>query len=295
MHQSFLSVARYRYALYGCLLCVGSAAWYVVDSWHERPSGGTVLGYTLGGIAAALVLFLMSYGIRRRSFQRRAGSTKRWLSMHVYFGLSVLIVATLHSGLQFGYNVHTLCFGLLVVVVLSGCWGVYAYVRYPALMSRERGELGRDELLTRLTEVDRQALSFSASLEPEVNDLVADAILRTRVGGDIWAQLRGRDQSMLLLTPVRQRGYSRLVNNPGQEALIAQLAKYQATSRDAEAQHTLQRLLQISGDKAVLLRRLQRDIQLQGLLQAWLYLHLPLSFAMLAALVVHVFSVFYYW
>jgi hypothetical protein len=295
MHQSFLSVARYRYALYGGLLCLGSAACYLADSWHERPGGGTVLGYTLGGIAAALVLFLMSYGIRRRSFQRRAGSTKRWLSMHVYFGLSVLIVATLHSGLQFGYNVHTLCFGLLLVVVLSGCWGVYAYVRYPALMSRERGELGRDELLARLSEVDRQALSFAADLEPEVNDLVADAILRTRVGGDIWAQLRGRDQSMLLLTPVRQRGYSRLVGNPGQEVLIAQLAKYQATSRDAEAQHTLQRLLQISGDKAVLVRRLQRDIQLQGLLQAWLYLHLPLSFAMLAALAVHVFSVFYYW
>jgi hypothetical protein len=54
-------------------------------------------------------------------------------------------------------------------------------------------------------------------------------------------------------------------------------------------------LLQISGDKAVLLRRLQRDVQLQGLLQAWLYLHLPLSFALLAALVAHIFSVFYYW
>jgi multisubunit Na+/H+ antiporter MnhB subunit len=295
MHQSFLSIARYRYGLYGCLLCVASAGCYIVDSWHERPGGGTVLGYTLGGIAAALVLFLMSYGIRRRSFRGRAGSTKQWLSMHVYFGLSVLIVATLHSGLQFGYNVHTLSFGLLCVVVLSGCWGVYAYLRYPTLMARERGEAGRDELLTRLAEVDRQALAVSANLEPEVNDLIADAILRTRLGGDIWAQLRGRDQSMLLLTPVREWGYSRMVSNRGQEALIAQLAKYESTSHDAEAQHTLRRLLQISGDKAVLLRRLQRDIQLQGLLQAWLYLHLPLSFAMLAALVVHVFSVFYYW
>jgi multisubunit Na+/H+ antiporter MnhB subunit len=295
MHQSFLSIARYRYALYGCLLCAASAGCYVVECWHERPGGGTVLGYTLGGIAAALVLFLMSYGIRRRSFKRGAGSTKRWLSMHVYFGVSVLVVATLHSGLQFGYNVHTLCFGLLCIVVLSGCWGVYAYLRYPTLMARERGEAGRDELLTRLAEVDRQALAFSANLEPEVNDLIADAILRTRLGGDIWAQLRGRDQSMLLLTPVREWGYSRIVSNRGQEALISQLANYEATSQDAEAQHTLHRLLQISGDKAVLLRRLQRDIQLQGLLQAWLYLHLPLSFAMLAALVVHVFSVFYYW
>jgi len=162
-------------------------------------------------------------------------------------------------------------------------------------MARERGEAGRGELLTRLADVDRQALTVSASLEPEVNDLVADAILRTRLGGDMWAQLRGRDQSMLLLTPVREPGYSRMVSNRGQAALISQLAKYEVTSRDAEAQHTLRRLLQISGDKAVLLRRLQRDIQLQGLLQAWLYLHLPLSFAMLAALVVHVFSVFYYW
>jgi hypothetical protein len=295
MHQSFLSIARYRYALYGSLLCVAAAGCYVFDSWHERPGGGTVLGYTLGGVAAALVLFLMSYGIRRRSFKGRAGSTKRWLSMHVYFGVSVLFVATLHSGLQFGYNVHTLVYGLLCLVVISGCWGVYAYLRYPTLMSRERGGVGRDELLMKLAEVDRQALAAAASLEPEVNDLVADAVLRTRLGGGMWAQLRGRDQSMLLLTPVREKGYSRMVGNSGQMALISQLAKYEATSRDAEAQHTLHRLLQISGDKAVLLRRLQRDVQLQGLLQAWLYLHLPLSFAMLAALVVHIFSVFYYW
>ncbi len=295
MHQSFLSIARYRYAIYASVLCAASAAVYVVDSWHERPGGGTVLGYTLGGVAAALVLFLMSYGIRRRSFKGRAGSTKRWLSMHVYFGLGVLVVATLHGGLQFGYNVHTLAYLLLCLVVLSGCWGVYAYLRYPALMARERGAAGREELQVRLAEVDRQALNLASGLEPEIQDLIADAVLRTRLGGGIWAQLRGRDQSMLLLTPLRERGFSRLVANSGQEALIAQLAKCEATSQDAAAQRTLHQLLRISGDKAVLVRSVQRDIQLQGLLQFWLYLHLPLSFAMLAALAVHVFSVFYYW
>ena len=295
MHQSFLSIARYRYALYAGLLSVASGAAYVVDSWYERPNGGTILGYTLGVAAAALILFLMSYGVRRRFFKGRAGSTKRWLSMHVYFGLSVLVVATLHAGLQFGYNVHTLAYGLMCLVVLSGCWGVYAYIRYPALMARERGEAGRDELLGRLAEVDRQALALAADADPDVHDLMGDAILRTRLGGNIWAQLRGRDESMLLLTPIREPGYSRMVSNRGQQTLIAQLAKFEATSQDAGTQHTLHQLLRLSGDKAVLIRRLQRDIQLQGLLQFWLYLHLPLSFAMLAALIVHVFSVFYYW
>src|SRR4030081_3734855 len=119
MHQSFLNIQRYRYALYAGLLGVGCVTSYVVDSWRERPAGNTVLGYTLGGSAGALVLFLMSYGIRRRSFHARAGATTRWLSMHVYLGMCLLLVVALHSGLQFGCNVHTLAYGLLCVVVLS--------------------------------------------------------------------------------------------------------------------------------------------------------------------------------
>jgi hypothetical protein len=295
MHQSFLNIARYRYALYAGLLGAACVASYIVDCAYERPNGGTVLGFTLGGIAAALLLFLMTYGIRRRSFRGRAGGTKRWLSMHVYFGVCALLVATLHSGLQFGYNVHTLCFGLLCLVVLSGCWGVYAYLRYPTLMARERGAVAREDLMARLVEADREALAFAAKSVPEVRDLIADAILRTRLGGSVWAQLRGRDDSKLLLVPVREPGYTRLVSNRGQQTLIAQLAKHQATSQDGDAQHVVHQLLQISSEKAIVLQRLQRDIQLQGLLQFWLYLHVPLSFGMLAALVVHIFSVFYYW
>ena len=125
LHQSFLSIARYRYALYAALLGGACTIVYFSEAWHAPPRGDTVLGYTLGTIAAALVLFLMSYGIRRRSFRTRAGSTKRWLSMHVYMGLCALLVASLHSGLQLGYSVHTLAFALLVLVVLSGCWGTF--------------------------------------------------------------------------------------------------------------------------------------------------------------------------
>jgi hypothetical protein len=295
MHQSFLSVARYRYAFYAGLLAAAATVSYIVDSWREHPSGGTVLGYILGGIGAALVLLLLSYGIRRRSFGGSAGSTRHWLSMHVYFGLCVVIVATLHSGLQFGLNIHTLAFLLLCAVVLSGCWGVYAYLRYPTLMARERGETGRDELQARLIDADRQAASLARHLGPRVNALIFDAILRTRVGGGTWAQLRGRDESMLMASPVRERGYSQLVSNVGQQALIAHLAKFQATSLDTDSHQKLQTLLRISGERAVLVKRLQRDIQLQALLQFWLYIHIPLSFAMLAALLGHIFAVFYYW
>lgn len=294
LHQSFLNIARYRYALYAAVLGAACVIAYVADRWHERPRGDTVLGYTLGGLAAALALFLMSYGIRRRSFRSRAGSTQRWLSMHVYLGVCTLLVAGLHGGLQLSYSVHTLTFVLLCLVVLSGCWGVYAYLRYPKVIQRERGAHSREVLLDRIAESDRQALAITANSNPEIRELVADAIRRTRVGGGIWQQLRGRDASMLQLAPFRTAGYAQLVSNQGQRALIARLALHQAISRDAEAQKVVQQLLQLSGDKAVLVRRVQRDIQLQGMLQIWLYLHVPISFAFLAALSVHIFSVFYY-
>ena len=36
-------------------------------------------------------------------------------------------------------------------------------------------------------------------------------------------------------------------------------------------------------------------VRLQGWLQLWLLLHVPLSLALLVALVLHIFSVFFYW
>ena len=47
--------------------------------------------------------------------------------------------------------------------------------------------------------------------------------------------------------------------------------------------------------KSALLDRARRDLRLNALLQVWLYVHVPLSFALLAALVAHLFAVFYFW
>jgi hypothetical protein len=80
-------------------------------------------------------MLLMCYGIRRRSFFASVGDTRSWLSMHVYFGICVVFIAALNAVFAFGRDVHTLAFVLLCLVVASGCWGVYAYLGYPALMA----------------------------------------------------------------------------------------------------------------------------------------------------------------
>ncbi len=49
------------------------------------------------------------------------------------------------------------------------------------------------------------------------------------------------------------------------------------------------------GARAASLDRLRRDAQIRAWLDVWLYLHVPATFALLAALIAHILVVFLYW
>ena len=49
------------------------------------------------------------------------------------------------------------------------------------------------------------------------------------------------------------------------------------------------------GQKGSLEIQLRRKLQIKAFMDVWLYFHLPLSFALLAALIAHIVSVFFYW
>ncbi len=296
MPQSFINYRAFRYAFLALALCITATLLYVIHSPREPPNGGTWLGYTLGTAAALLVLYLALYGVRRRRFRANTGSAQGWLSAHVYLGIAALVLATLHCGFQFGLNVHTATWALLLLVVVTGCWGVYAYQRYPGLILRQRGNTSREVLFEELAALDRRARTLAAPLSRSTRELIDDAIRRTQLGGSVWEQLRGRDRSAVLV-PDDTTGTlaGRIVSNEGQHVLIQHLAREHAASRSEEHAHLVQQLLEMAGHKAVLVGRLLRDIQLQGLLQFWLYIHLPLCFGLLAALVIHVVAVFLYW
>ena len=64
--------------------------------------------------------------------------------------------------------------------------------------------------------------------------------------------------------------------------------------KQSEAE-VLNQLLTLFGRRQFILGTLRRDIQLKGLLKIWLYLHIPLTVALLVALLIHILSVFIYW
>ena len=295
MHQSFVNYRNYRYGTLATLATVATIVAYMVDKPRVPPNGGTWLGYTLGTIAGLLVVFLSLFGVRKRSFSSRIGTAIGWLSAHVYLGIAALVIATLHSGMHFGANVHTAAYVLMWVVTLSGCWGVYAYVRYPGLMTRQRGNLRRKELLLQIAELDQRSLGL-AGLAPRVEALIGDSIRRTDLGGPrLWAQLRARDRSYLMIGGGSASQAAHLVPNSGNHALIEQLADLRLAAPEEGTRATLQSLLECAGAKAALLQRLRRETKLAALLRIWLFIHVPVCCALLAALFTHVITVFLYW
>jgi hypothetical protein len=295
VHQSFVNYRNYRYGTLATIATVATIAAYMLDKPRVPPNGGTWLGYTLGTIAGLLVIFLSLFGVRKRSFRSRIGTALGWLSAHVYLGIAALVIATLHSGMHFGANVHTATYVLMWIVTVSGCWGVYAYVRYPGLMTRQRGNLRRKELLLQIAELDQRSLGL-AGLVPRVEALIGDSIRRTDLDNPhLWAQLRARDRSYLMIGGESASQSAHLVPNFGNHALMEQLAGLRLAAPDEGTRATLQSLLECAGAKAAVLQRLRRETKLAAMLRIWLFIHVPVCCALLAALFTHVITVFLYW
>ena len=322
VHESFLSFARFRYLKLALLLCLACIVWYAWDSPPNGPNGGTWLGYTLGTLGALLIVWLTFLGVRKRSYSSRLGTVKGWASAHVYLGLSLIVVATLHCAFQFGWNVHTLAYVLMCVVIASGIYGIIVYARSPAQITGNRAEGNLEAWIEELDEISEQSLKVADQISPEVHRVLVRSAERVRVGGSLRDQLFGPraaaiDKSYELLrkqltetlqsktgqfttrqldAPEPKKPRRATMANPDTQSTVmfmaGQLAGMDQDAKDAER---IQRLLDLLARRRDLVTRVNRDIRLHALMQIWLYVHVPLTFGLLAALTAHIVSVFLYW
>jgi hypothetical protein len=275
-HESFLIYARFRYLKIGCAAAVVALLVYLVDSPYGSRYGGTWAGYTLGTAGAFLILWLMWFGYRKRSYLKDQGNLVAWLSAHVYLGLSLLVIATFHTGFHFGWNIHTLAYALMCLVIASGGFGVFSYVRYPRLMTENRLGTAMPQMLSRIASLNDQLRAAAMNVDDRTAALVERAVETTAIGGSFWRQL------------------SASYPNCATAAALAGIAEIpeNTTPELATAMRQVRVLLE---DKGQLLTRVRQDIKYKAMMDIWLYFHVPLSFALLAALLAHVIAVFYLW
>lgn len=275
-HSTFLEYGRYVHLKLAAALAAASLLAYLLVQPATGHYGGTWLGYTLGTIGALIIGLLLWLGVRKRQYVDGPGSLMGWLSAHVYLGVALVVVATLHAGFELGWNLHGLAYVLMLAVVASGIYGVIAYVRLPRRMTANLGEDTLDTLMLKIADLDRDARRVALALPNDINALVLEASQATRVGGSLRQQLRTRHPDC-----------------PTTRALV-QLMALGVRLQDDQAQ-AHRSLCELMLRKQALLQRARRDVAYRARMQLWLYLHVPLSIGLLAALAAHILSVFFYW
>jgi hypothetical protein len=275
-HEGFLRHKSFRWLKVALSLSLLALLGYALIDVQPRHNGGSWYGYTLGTIGVLIILWLTMIGVRKRAMTRGRWSLKGWTSAHVYLGLSLIVIATLHSGFQFGWNVHTLAYALMMLVILSGIYGIAAYSILPAELGNSRAEMTKPQMIDAVVKLDRQLQSAAQPLGIEDTEIVRLSTEDNPFRGGLLRRVTGRYpgcRTAHALREMRRR-----------QAL--------ATGEQEEALETVASLLERKG---AALDRIRKHLRIKALLEIWLYVHVPLTFALIAALAAHIVSVFFYW
>lgn len=274
-HESFLSHRKMRWAKIAASLSGIFFLGYLLIDQQPRPNGGSWYGYFLGTVGFGLIIWLSWLGVRKRKMTEGHWSLKAWTSAHVYLGLSLLVIGTLHTGFQLGWNVHTLAWVLMVIVIISGIYGVAAYATLPSRLSATRKEMTRSQMVEALDAINRQLEQAAQPLDRYHANQVVSALQQDPFGASVITRLTG--------------SYKKCATSKALEELSdLNAAKKDQLGPEAKVISLLQK-------RAVQLSQIRKHMRVKALLEIWLLIHVPATAALIATLIAHVISVFYYW
>ena len=280
MYENFLAYRRYFWGKLTLATTLVLVLSYIYYSRRVSPNGATLVGLIYGILSFLAILLLMYYGMRKRSYTAKHWSLRAWLSFHAYIGTMMLILVPLHAGFKFGFDIHTLAYVLLAIVVVSGIVGAALYLLLP-----RRFEAFGEELTyawghstdDELRKIIRQMRALAADKSQEFADAcqaeIEYGIPKRHVGwGLLW---RKSATAAAVATQIEAfRGYLQHI---------------------PEAEHgAFQSVARLATQKRDLEHRMVAQMRLQNLLEAWLYFHLPVSIVMLVVVIIHILVVFYY-
>lgn len=240
---------------------------YQVDEPSGGRSGSTVLGYSYGILATTAILYLLWFGLRKRSHYSRLTTLKSCLAVHVWLGVSLALIVPLHCAFQFGNNVHTFAYILMLGVIGSGMLGVKLYLTLPRTVKSHSGggtlKSLTEEMRSRSQEIEWVAqersddfLKLLETVDFTFRPSILDALLRR-----VPAEPSTKDVAALL---------AGLIEREREEAV--EVIKHAKRKRE-------------------LLALIQEEIRGVALFRTWLYVHIPLSYALVMAVAVHIYSV----
>lgn len=256
------------------VLLIAVSASYYFYAQREFPHGGSSWGLGYGIAGTALILLLAFFGIRKRWYRSTFGTLEQWLQSHIYLGLLVLVVLIFHTGMRFNDRIAVATLILVIIVVASGIFGAILYVTVPRMLTEVESNLSVEDMSDQLNQLARAMARIASGRSApfqRIHDELAKQTMPRGLAG--WRLLvsRGRRAKQ------EAADWARLI------ALVPK-----------EEQEDLRQMLVLSRQRKELLLRLVYQQRYKNVLEAWLYIHVPFTIALLVMAIVHVVGVFYY-
>jgi hypothetical protein len=254
----------------------------------SRVGGGTAMGLAYGIAGFGFMVFVTLLSLRKKFPIWRIGRTQTWMRGHLWLGALSLPLILLHAGFLFGHGLTSVLMWLFVIVYASGFYGAWLQHTMPRRILRdvpmetiyEQIAHVREQLLD---EADTVVADASGRLEVAVPPAASGATaLATvmRVDADVTAPLREfyvQEMRPFVQAPTRNHP---LANETTAAARFEKLRPLLPPSLHAAVSD----LESICEEE----RQLRRQERMHGVLHAWLLVHVPASFALMALAIAHI-------
>jgi len=283
------------------VLGVGATLLYLWDGAErgDGSRGGTFLGLVFGGGALAIMLFCAALSLKRRVPHWRIGRAQAWLRGHVWFGLLSVLLVGLHSAFLAGGALTFTLWILLLTVTISGLLGVLLQQFIPRLLLHAvPGETLAQQIERQLTNLRKLAEQIvteaTGTVEPTgvghtttmVRELAAAAYAPPAAGEvnppaptPVAPEALRRFHHDYLVPFFRGTPAAPLLSRRRSDSLFAALR-----TMTAPEQHPhIDELAALCERR----RQLLRQRRLMRVLFAWLIVHVPLSWGLLALSILH--------
>ena len=164
----------------------------------------------------------------------------------------------------------------MMLVIVSGIYGISVYAVLPQGLSDSRSEMTGPQMIEAVRNLDKQIRLSSQPLSDADSEVVLGSLGEDPFGGGVWRRLTG--------------SYPRCGNRRALQVMRGELA-------DTSSRHNaaIEQVVTLLERKAAALQRVRGYVQRRALLEIWLYIHIPLTFVLIVALLAHIISVFFYW
>ena len=223
-----------------------------------------------GWILLAMVVFLAAFNLHKKLPFMPLGSAAGWLQLHIYVGLLSIVAFGLHVAWRIPNGIGECCLAACFVIVAgSGVVGLIMSRIFAQRLTVRGGEILWDRIAR-----------LRGRLSRDVERIALDCLAETNSPALV-------DFYMQRLRPFfaePQNFWAHLVNSTHpRNALLSEIASQRRYLSDPEMKY-IERIVKCVEAKD----DLDYQFALQATLKYWLFLHVPLTYALIVFAVIHV-------